>query len=219
MRCCLVAPADRPRAQKQPKRVRVAMRRFHAIALAPGVSSQFGGRKHFGAGPGAPSPRSSGAAERGGGQNRRTGSNKRVPRRAVLGWGEAVRFLFGAGNTWAPQVRLPPKFHSCERDFNALSGWGAGSRVPRLREPFVNYLVARRVVLRFFVCKKRHVMPYICWTGPSYPPSKMCSSRGFGRKYFGPGPGAQNPRFQGAAERDGGQNRRTNPNKRAPRHN
>jgi hypothetical protein len=34
MRCCLVAPADRPRAQKQPKRVRVAMRRFQAIALA-----------------------------------------------------------------------------------------------------------------------------------------------------------------------------------------
>jgi hypothetical protein len=34
MRCCLVAPADRPRAQKQPKGVRVAMRRFHAIALA-----------------------------------------------------------------------------------------------------------------------------------------------------------------------------------------
>ena len=34
MRCCLVAPADRPRAQKQPKRVCVAMRRFHAIALA-----------------------------------------------------------------------------------------------------------------------------------------------------------------------------------------
>ena len=34
MRCCLVAPADRPRAQNQPKAVRVAMRRFHAIALA-----------------------------------------------------------------------------------------------------------------------------------------------------------------------------------------
>jgi hypothetical protein len=34
MRCCLVAPADMPRAQKQPKGVRVAMRRFHAITLA-----------------------------------------------------------------------------------------------------------------------------------------------------------------------------------------
>jgi hypothetical protein len=34
MRCCSVAPADRPRAQNQPKAVRVAMRRFHAIALA-----------------------------------------------------------------------------------------------------------------------------------------------------------------------------------------
>jgi hypothetical protein len=64
--------------------------------------------------------------------------------------GEAVRFLFGAGNTWAPQVWLPPKFHSCERDFNVLSGWCTGSRVPRLREPFVNYLVVRRVVLRCF---------------------------------------------------------------------
>jgi hypothetical protein len=51
--------------------------------------------------------------------------------------------FFGDGNTWAPQVRLP------ERDFNVLSGWGAGSRVPRLWEPFVYYLVARRVVLRF----------------------------------------------------------------------
>jgi hypothetical protein len=60
--------------------------------------------------------------------------------------------FFGAGNTWAPQVQLPPKFHSCERDFNALSGWGApGSRVPRLREPFMYYLVARRVVLRCFL--------------------------------------------------------------------
>jgi hypothetical protein len=34
MRCCLVAPADRPRAQNRPKGVRVAMRRFHTIALA-----------------------------------------------------------------------------------------------------------------------------------------------------------------------------------------
>jgi hypothetical protein len=65
-------------------------------------------------------------------------------------WGEVrwCDFFFGAGNTWAPQVRFSPKFHSCERDFNALSGWGAGSRVPRLREPFVYYLVARRVVVR-----------------------------------------------------------------------
>jgi hypothetical protein len=48
--------------------------------------------------------------------------------RAVFGWGEAVRFFF-AGSTWAPQVRLPPKFHSCECDFNALSGWVGGRRV------------------------------------------------------------------------------------------
>ena len=34
MRCCLVAPADRSRAQEHPKGVRVAMRRFHAIAPA-----------------------------------------------------------------------------------------------------------------------------------------------------------------------------------------
>jgi hypothetical protein len=37
-------------------------------------------------------------------------------------------------------------FCSCERDFNALSGWGAGSRVPHLRAQFVYCLVARRVV-------------------------------------------------------------------------
>ena len=58
------------------------------------------------------------------------------------------------------------------------------------------------------------------FVGPASPtPTPMCPSRDFGRKYFGAGPGAQNPRFQGAAERGGGQNRRTNPNKRVPRHN
>jgi hypothetical protein len=112
--------------------------------------------------------------------------------------------FFGAGSAWAPQVRLPPKFHSCERDFNALSGWGAGSRVPRLREPFVYYLVARRVVLRCFFVKS--AMLCHIFVGPASPtPTPMCPSRDFGRKYFGGGPGAQNPRFQGAAERGGGQ--------------
>jgi hypothetical protein len=97
--------------------------------------------------------------------------------RAVLGWGEAARF-FGAGSTWAPQVRLPTKFYSCERDFNALSGWGAGSRVPRLREPFVYYLPGGTAGgIAFCFCKKRHVMPFICWTGPSYPDSNVPKPR------------------------------------------
>jgi hypothetical protein len=42
--------------------------------------------------------------------------------------------FFGAGNTWALQVRLPPKFHSCERDFNALPGVGSQERRPHRRQ-------------------------------------------------------------------------------------
>jgi hypothetical protein len=69
-----------------------------------------------------------------------------------------------------------------------------------------------------FVCVKSAMLCHL-FVGPASPtPTPMCPSRDFGRKYFGAGPVAQNPRFQGAAERGGGPNRRTNPNKRFPRH-
>jgi hypothetical protein len=41
----------------------------------------------------------------------------------------------------------------------------------------ITYLVARRVVLRVLFCKKYHVMPYICWTGLSYPHSNVPKPR------------------------------------------
>jgi hypothetical protein len=50
------------------------------------------------------------------------------------------------------------------------------------------------VVLRFLFCKKRHVMPYVCWTGPSYPHSKQCAHAAASvENILGPDLGLQTP--------------------------
>jgi hypothetical protein len=73
--------------------------------------------------------------------------------------------------------------------------------------------------IAFLVCKKRHVMPYICWTGPSCPHSNVPKPRLRSKIFRGRTWGSKPICFQGAAERGGGQYRRTNPNNRVPRHN
>jgi hypothetical protein len=48
---------------------------------------------------------------------------------------------------------------------HALPGWGAGSRVPRLREPFVYHLVARRVGWFVACFSKSHAAQQRHWFG------------------------------------------------------
>jgi hypothetical protein len=128
---------------------------------------------------------------------------------------EAVR-IFSLRGMRAPEVRLSPKFHSCECDFNALSGWVGGRHVRPPRSHLcitqwggggVTCVYVRSATLCHITDRPAHPLPLVGVPKPRLR-SKIFRGRTWDPK----------PRFQGAAERGGGQYRRINPNKRVPRH-
>jgi hypothetical protein len=103
------------------------------------------------------------------------------PGRAGFRWGEEVRFFWSlkySGSANAASTKIP----LLRARFQRAIGLGRG--ISRSAH-FVNYLVVRRVVLRFCVCVKSAMLCHI-FVGPAPPtPTPVCPSRGFGRKYFG----------------------------------
>jgi hypothetical protein len=70
----------------------------------------------------------------------------------------------------APEVRLSPKFHSCECDFNALSGWVGGRRVRAPQSHLcitqwggggVTYVYVRSVTLCRTTDRPAHPLPLV----------------------------------------------------------
>jgi hypothetical protein len=132
--------------------------------------------------------------------------------RAGFGWGEAVRFferealgLRKCGFSSAASTKIP----LLRARFQRAIGLGRG--ISRSAPPGAICVLPSGTAgsIALFFCKKRNVTPYICWTGLSYPhsnvPKPRLRSKVFRGRTWGTRPGAQNPRFQGAAERGGEQ--------------